>query len=264
MKTLKTILLILLPNFIFAQVNLYNVNLVDSNINILYIGKYNKIMISGIKDNINLTISASNCNVDQDSSSSIFFYLIPKKQGNDTIKVYNNDSLILKKIYLNKIFPPPIVILGNIKDTVATVNEIISNTKLVVTQPDCFWKPFYFVSRCDITFYRHSIKGKKNYSEIKNDYKIIHKKFNKTTEEITVCQLVDTFYVEDKKNNELILKVEKGGDEYCGLSSGILNEMHIKIIKTLKKGDEIWIENISVGCPECTYLALPPIHIKIK
>jgi len=102
--------------------------------NILYVGIDNYIEITGIDidSTYNLTTIFSKSHK---GSNKNFIVRAQRSEITDTLKLFKNEKLIFSKVYNIKRMPDQYAQLGNIKDTVATLKEILSYPTLEIVNP---------------------------------------------------------------------------------------------------------------------------------
>jgi hypothetical protein len=137
----------------FGQINIINRSLFDSSLNLVYLGVENNLVLKGFTPgNSKLTFSATNGTITDNSDG--LYLLTPAKQGECIVSFYNRGQKIISKIFRVYILKDLTVRLASIKDSFATVNEIIANPFLVVESPGTFYK-----TNCHITAFQLSMDG---------------------------------------------------------------------------------------------------------
>lgn len=119
-----------------AQVNLHNSSLYKPEIAELYVGAPNVIEVIGLSDYSNLNISLDNTVITKDSANR-FFVMVKGTPRIDTLRLYQKRKLLLTKAYKVKYFPNPEARLGIVKDSTATVNQIMAMPSLHVYNREC-------------------------------------------------------------------------------------------------------------------------------
>jgi hypothetical protein len=256
----------LFPAPIFAQVELHNVSLIDSNLKILYFYVNNRIQIVGLNNYSNIKlVSANGKEYSYDAKLNCFFVNDCKK-GHDTLTLFQNDIPISTSVFECKKIPSPIAGIGNSISTSLTVDEILNDPTLNAILPDCYLKPYYTIVSYQVSFWRHR-SGKVIRDLDKSDFKVklIYKKVNDSIEEISIKHFRDTVYYAENKEPYGIekMKIFKGSFEDINFSSPLKN-YQVHIIKQLKTGDQIIFENIKCTCPNCVTLNLGTLFITIK
>lgn len=109
-----------------------NIVLVDSNSKQLYAGNDNIIKITGLENYSNCKMSISYGKVYQDRNKNNEFHIITgSEELLDTLNLYQNDTIILSKIFENKLHPrPEFVRLGLLSDSLVSKEAILSYSQL--------------------------------------------------------------------------------------------------------------------------------------
>ncbi len=145
MKNILTFWMIIFPFGLFAQVGMKNMSLKHPDSALLYIGVQNYIEISGLDNYTNLELKSSSGTVYPSEDGK--FYLMVRRQGADTVMLFQNRKLIFTKIYKIKFIADPKTQLGYVTEKTATVSQILQNTKLYVVLPGSDYKhPFHIQS----------------------------------------------------------------------------------------------------------------------
>jgi len=119
-----------------AQVDIINQNLVDDAPDILYFGTDNHLVVSGHNGrNIKLTVDGGSVSVRDEG-----FNVKVIKPGSVSVEVYNGNQEIIKQKFSVHRVSNPVVHLGSIKDSKASVTEILKNAFLVIRLPGCYYK----------------------------------------------------------------------------------------------------------------------------
>ncbi len=129
MQYTLSFLLIFLNAPSYAQVTIQNISITKPDTNILYHKVENRIKVSGTKEKINLISKNGSRITNYDSN---LFAIIPNTWKPDTLMVFAGKKILLEKEYIVHNLPEITIQLGNIRDTAATVSEIIANKGLRV------------------------------------------------------------------------------------------------------------------------------------
>lgn len=120
-----------------AQTNIQNVSLTNPDSNILYIGVDNIIKVVGLDTDTTIKLVSTTGKISKWSGKFILRHTFAKS---DTLWVYSSNNKILSsKVYDIKVIGNPVARLGHITDTITTVQEILTDTKINVVIPDCYY-----------------------------------------------------------------------------------------------------------------------------
>jgi hypothetical protein len=121
---------------VLAQTDIINRSLTRPELNILYLGIDNIVEIISEKVELSYKIISS---TSIDSKLTSNKYIIKTSSAlNDTLKLYKGSDLILTKVFEVKELGDPIGQLGNLRDTLASTQEILTYTTLKVVIPNCY------------------------------------------------------------------------------------------------------------------------------
>ena len=205
------ILFLLIPSSIFSQVNIINRSLTDSSLNIVYIGIENAIELVGSKNSIS-KLSFTTTNGTLSDVGQGHYILRPEKAGECIISFQSKGQKIVSKVFrIDTIFNLTARLAG-VRDSFATVQEIISNPFLIIESPKSFYKV-----RCIVRSFVLSM---------------------------------DAPGFEDSNPYEIV--------------GYAIPSYVIKRIKELRKGDEMWFDQIIMNCADCRTRKLPPFKLIIK
>jgi hypothetical protein len=135
-----------------TQPELYNYSIIDSSVNVVYAGADNRMVLTGITKTRGLHMRSGQHTIYHHPDSINIFHIRadrPVGKG-DTLSIYINDSLILKKAYRFMYLPVPEYSLAGFKDTTATVKAILDNPVLEVILPGCIYKMHMYVQRYEM------------------------------------------------------------------------------------------------------------------
>ena len=139
MKRAFYIFILFAPTSIFAQVNIINRSLTDSSLNIAYIGVENAIELVGLKNN-SVKLSFTTTNGTMSAIGRTRYILRPEKQGECIISFLSNGKNIVIKTYKIDTLTELNARLAGVRDSFATIQEIITNPFLIVEAPKSFYK----------------------------------------------------------------------------------------------------------------------------
>jgi len=155
------IFILLIPNSTFSQVNVINRSLIDSSLNIAYVGIENAIELTGlnkIKDSILFsTTNGIITNLGQNR-----FTLKPSKIGECTVNFQTKKQKIAIKTFRVDTLGEMVVRLAGVRDSnatgtsdsYATIQQIVSSPFLVIEVPETFYK-----HKCQVTSFLLSMDG---------------------------------------------------------------------------------------------------------
>lgn len=136
----------LIPLTLFAQVDIRNISLSKSDLNLLYVGVDNEIKVRGIEFDSSYILTSSSGKVAKGYNNEILVRV--DRKGIDTLRIHFDNKLIFLKVFEKRNIFDPIAHLGSIIDTVTTVDEILENPILFAKIPDC-----YYEIRCKVNSY---------------------------------------------------------------------------------------------------------------
>jgi len=130
-----------------AQTSIQNISLTNPDLNILYVGVDNIVEVKGLDTDTTIKIVSATGQVTKWLNK---FVVRQSLATSDTLSVYLSDKLIETRIYDIKKIGNPVAQLGNITDTTATIQEILSETKINAVIPDCYYDHRFRVIRFSI------------------------------------------------------------------------------------------------------------------
>ena len=155
MKKVISFLLFLLPIALSAQIDIFNLSLTDSSLNYIYMGVENKLRVTGLANTDNIKLVLSNGKTVQDTIEKNIFYARVSNFNIDTAKLYRNDSLILKKEFVNTKINAAKTIFAGLTDSTATVDQIFSGKAVLdFTIPLCEYNFNTTISSFKVVFMR--------------------------------------------------------------------------------------------------------------
>ncbi len=136
-----------------AQIDLKNLKLTDSNLNILYRGIENRILVTGLEFDTTLKLISTNSFVIKEKinfDNNNYFYLSQSSLKDDTLKLYKGNKLLLTKVYKVERRGYPKIQFGNTSDTFLSVKQILINPKLNVVIPNSYYKHGGFITSFEL------------------------------------------------------------------------------------------------------------------
>jgi hypothetical protein len=149
-KLLSWLLLMLLVDRGFSQPNIINKTLIAPDSNVLFIGIPNAIQVINYKNPF-FEIRASNSAL-QATGNSFIYEIRPTRIGWDTIYLYDDGKVILKKAFRIDPVPAVQVKLGTLQVDEATQEEIVINSWLQLFIPNCKCTTSFAVTSFEVSF----------------------------------------------------------------------------------------------------------------
>lgn len=146
--------LLFIPLTILAQADIKNTSLTNPNLALLYMGIENRITVSGLENDTTLKLTSAAGQVVEfkwNNDPRLFFVKI-NYADTDTLKLYQDDELLLTRVYQVKEIGYPIPQLGDIADSIAIIQQILENPTLNVVIPDCYFDHRFRVFCFKVTF----------------------------------------------------------------------------------------------------------------
>ncbi len=126
-------------NTSFAQITTYQLFLKDSTLNLLYLNGGNDVRIKNLP--IGSKVSYRGEVKEHCFDYSDLYNLTPMSQEDSVLHIYKNGKEIYKKVFTLKCWPNPMAKLGTLKDTFATVSEVIACPYLYIAFSDSYLNP---------------------------------------------------------------------------------------------------------------------------
>ena len=155
------LLLSLTPFFTFSQVNIINRSLTDSSLRIAYIGVDNFLELKGMKISDDVKVISSQGNVTKTNTN---FTLRVPFCDSIFITVQKKGRQILKEKFKCDQLYDPILQLGAIKDSVASVKEILINPFLRFFRENCFYKKQFMITNFTAVFISQELDSLNTYA----------------------------------------------------------------------------------------------------
>jgi hypothetical protein len=168
---------LLFPLTTFCQIGMINSSLVDSSRNVLYRGIENKIVITGITNYDSIKFHSLNGEIVHWEKSNIVpstFLLKIGTKVHDTLSfdrisiIKLHDTLYTKTFKVDKI-GEPLLQLGQIQDSLVSIDEMVENKKLNVVIENCFYDHQFKVFSFHFTIKPKSGKKEINFQETKGN-----------------------------------------------------------------------------------------------
>jgi len=137
---LRLILLsvIIFPFNLPAQVNVINRSLTDSSKKIVYTGVDNRLEITGLESFKTITITTNRGSLSK--SGRLIYTLRTTSEYSFFITVIKDGLTVYYEKFNSEELSEPIARIGNIKDTIGTVDDILSNPVLSVDFPGSLYR----------------------------------------------------------------------------------------------------------------------------
>jgi hypothetical protein len=128
-----------------GQIVSYLTQLRDPSLNILYIGVSNNVWLKNLPEDCKVKFNDKFISPrDHYAGDSFYiyknFFLTVEKEGNYVLRVFQQNKEIFKKEYQANRVNDPVVRLGIVKDSFASVEEILAYPAVVCTYPGCLMK----------------------------------------------------------------------------------------------------------------------------
>jgi len=125
-----------------SQITVANLSLTDTTQNIFYIGVENKVHVTGkgfdpVKGKF--AVSGGGCSF-KNLGKGNYVYKCEMETDNCTVRYSENGKSIFTQGFRCRKIGDPLARLAGIRDSLATVDEIISNPFLIVEIPNAFYK----------------------------------------------------------------------------------------------------------------------------
>lgn len=234
MKKLFFFLLFFPIHFLAGQIEIVNISLLEPSLPIAYQNYSNKIVVKGYEEDSSIIVIAQN---DTLKKQDYYFQYEASKNEKDTLIVYKQEEIIAQKVYSIEILSKPKIFLNEIRDSLVTVEDILNNSKLIVSYEPQIAIPCTRV----VNFYGYIIKKNGKIIPLKRERKESENWNNKKRE---------------RKFNKL---KKKGMVFYSGINQ--LSSYQIKLIKRMNSGDILTIQDVTLSCPSCMKLRL---HINLR
>ena len=138
---------LLLPLFSYSQVNIINRSLIDSNLNIVYIGVDNEIELTGLKSFDNLSFSTTNGRLIELAQNRYILNFFEK--GECILSLKKKEKLIAQKTFKAAVIPDPHPRFSSQYDSISkkggytyyiSYNNLIKDPVFRVEAPNCYFR----------------------------------------------------------------------------------------------------------------------------
>ena len=152
-KYIFTLQLFLLYHIAFAQKKptLINTSLTKPEMAIMYVGVENVIMIYGEIPGKYIRMERSGGPLEVRPGMAMRALLKYTEVGFDTLRVFDNDKLIIEKVYEIKNLGTYAIGIKGTRDSVLTKEEFLKAKSLELFMPGGYYKPKQKISSCTIT-----------------------------------------------------------------------------------------------------------------
>lgn len=225
MKIFILSLVFITAHFTFGQLSILNNALVNPDFPVAYRGFANKIVVKGYEKDSTVTIVTKN---DTLKKIADYFYYLGSPLKKDTLIVYKEGKELAQKVYNIENLHKPKIFLGEIRDSLVTVEEILNNKNLIVTHEPQIAIP------CTRVLEFNAAIIKKNGKEIP----LVKKKQERH------------IFWSDKNMKRKTPKTDKSRVAiYSDINQ--FNSYQIKLIKNMKIGEVLHIKHCVLSCPSC-------------
>ena len=145
-----------------AQINIFNLSLSDSTKRIAYAGVENFLGIKGGKTNDNIKMFTSLGDLTKIDASN-FILKVPMADS-FFITVQRNGTQVLRETFKSDVLNEPTLRLGGIKDSVASIQEILINPFLHLFIPGSLYKKQFVVTGFNAIFISDDLDSLRTYS----------------------------------------------------------------------------------------------------
>jgi hypothetical protein len=140
-----------------GQVVLKNSSLTSPDSALLYIYVDNILEITGVKYDNTIKVSSTNSELKKINGK---ITLIPKLEGNDTVRLYKGKNKLIEKVFKVAHFETPIVQIAATKDSILYPDKILNTPFVSIIIPHSIYK-------CRTTVYGYTLEIKAKRSEPK-------------------------------------------------------------------------------------------------
>ena len=145
-----------------AQIQVKNTSLTNPDLDILYIGVDNCLEVSGIYELPTIdVISSGNQQIIRSDIDNSFIVRV-RNPGFDTLSISYNGKILVRRIFRIRNISDPVLQLGSVKGTTASVTQILADKAIRIKLPDCHYNLVAQIISFQIGF---SIKGSDIYRE---------------------------------------------------------------------------------------------------
>ncbi|MBK7888836.1 MAG: hypothetical protein IPJ86_16570 [Bacteroidetes bacterium] len=120
---------------------LINANLTSPDSAVMYTAITNTLVLKGISESDNIRLERTGGPIEMRAGTAIRARLVYREKGSDTIRVYNDQKMILEKIYDVRPLGKPVAALKNFRDSMASVAVILAANELEVYFTGSMYKP---------------------------------------------------------------------------------------------------------------------------
>lgn len=240
-----TILFVIFPFLVLAQVELKNSSLTNPELRLLYEGVENVLVVEGVINLVDLKVTAVNsevCFINEANSNR--FIVKPGHADFDTLSVFLGDSLLIEEVFAVHRIGNLVARLGNLTDSLVMVNEVLINSTLKAVIPECH--------------YNHGIRIHSFDLAILNDGDTLFP----YRKELPIS--VDTVWVENPDTGFLEFELRPNTLPNFTTKSNKLTEEQRRIIGSLDAGARLSFTNIKGACPSCSVLLFAPFNLTIE
>lgn len=233
-------------NLSFSQIKISNLSLTDTTLPIAYQGVDNILSISGLRNREKVSLNSiySSTRLTKNGVNSYIYW--PSIMGrNDTVYLWDNDTIIAKQPFKIMKLNEPKLSLGNIRDSFITIIQAINNPYLSVYIPDNYFKYKMHI----VSFELFKIKNRDTISmyssEIQNCY--------------------DTITSIDFETGKETLNIERKNARITKNFNERLTSYQLNEIRKMKSGNRLLFKEIIVsGGENGCYRKLYDYQVQIK
>lgn len=145
------IVILVAPTSIFAQADIINRSLIDSSLNIVYVEIHNEIELVGVKSSDKPGFSSTNgtlMHIEQNR-----YLLRPSREGECVLTIQSKGRKIISKTFRSDSIKGELKIrLAGIRDTAATISQILANPFLISEIRGSYYKSPVYITSFTATF----------------------------------------------------------------------------------------------------------------
>jgi hypothetical protein len=208
-----------------AQIDILNNSLIKPELKILYLGVENRLEVVNLLFDAKIKIRSESGGIKIQNRGKYFSVFVMSK-GMKVLQVYAGDEIILSDTFEVRLIPSAVFQLGDIEDSVTTVDEITKNPFLNIILPGCFIKYRFTIKSFEIAVIQDSQYVKLLPREPDSIY-------------------IDTIFTIDPRTlrDTILIDTILGSSKYINYGDS-LTDRQLEFIKKLKRGDSVLIENI--------------------
>ena len=157
-------ILLLSSLLIKAQITITNHSLTDTSQNIFYIGVDNLIKISGKQYKpLEQSLVIKGGGASMGGVGGTYIVKVQKETDDCSMWVNGNGKTIFKKDFRVRVVGDIVVRYGGLKDSIATINQLLTNPFLFIEIPESYYKHNFQITSFTATFISQELDSLKTY-----------------------------------------------------------------------------------------------------